>query len=391
MLLGRSLPLLCAAVLAVAAPVTAVAASAGSPLSYPAATVVPDPQAEPLGRPRPVNDDAEMRQQFGFNAQPATEDVSVLRSGLPVGVSFAVIPAEYAELARRQDARNEMQALDAAFRRAGNYAGFRVIKATGVVEVMLRNPTPEQLALVREATGGRFTVRTPTFSSQEIDEATALLRARSDEEMGVVQGYGKRTGEDFLRVTLTAQASSADRAVLEAIHPAIKTFVSDAMIEPAFSRYTNTGDVLGGKYIRRVGDSCTASTSASAGGSYFAITAGHCGYRAYRYLGTTGSTYIGRGQLRNPYVTAPAGSTQNCDCQAIGPFPNYWAATNAVPVDNGNLYRYTRIASSDAEYVDARVCISGKNMGAQISCGTVTSVNHTTENYGANGAVTFLD
>jgi hypothetical protein len=200
---------------------------------------------------------------------------------------------------------------------------------------------------------------------------------------------------DGVTVYLDNRISTEAESTLRSKYPF--PFVSYRRISPnpvdLQNRNRTSGPLYGGEWISDTSAQCTngfASAEYLPTGSYWTVTAGHCGvegdYWRQGTFGSGGNHFGDGGRYQAPNYSGYHGTTQKCDCQVIGPIPNSARTFNMYTTGNA-LYSFTSIPSNTASdfYIGRAVCVSGAHYADDhsdgITCGTITTVNLTIPYY----------
>lgn len=326
-----------------------------------------------------------LRAEWGLDPQGQRSDLSAGR-GVDAGLGFPITAADAVEMSRRAMVASAMAKVDASLvvQRPSDYAGWYMDQASGgIATIMLRSASDQDNRMLAAVAGSRYKIVTPRFNSVELESALALVRGLDGQVTtagdALVRSSGISRERNAVLVRLSNDASSSQMEAVGELHPAIASDKGEVSL--VASRTDGSQRAYGGMYIKNTtrGNVCTTSTSARASdGSYYAMTAGHCGKTNQQHsLGTSNVFALGVGRLKNGFYDYGPTQTSYCDCQIVGSIPTL-RASNAAIVEGGDTYPYTSFAASASEYYEQRpLCISGwktaTDTGNQLQCGKIAS------------------
>lgn len=148
-------------------------------------------------------------------------------------------------------------------------------------------------------------------------------------------------------------------------------------------RTDTSGRVYGGQAITNtaINGTCTAGIGARGNnGSYYVITAGHCGSRTQGFVhsNSTAGPSIGTVQVQAESQN-PGGTT--CECEAVGPISSNLVSGDVL-VSGNALFAYSRTATDGDYSVGRSICTSGVQYaldhGNNIACSHINSTGFAT-------------
>lgn len=245
----------------------------------------------------------------------------------------------------------------------------------GVAVVWLANSTSTEVEQVQAdlPEGTSVTYKRPDFSftqlETDLDTTGNAVNALGQDGIKIERA---ELDLDTNRVAVFMLApDERASARLRALGPSVDVRATESVAATkGYSRRTADGRAYGGRLIRSSLGGCTSSTSATAGGSYFVMTAGHCGppQTAHTMGDISPTASIGVGRLKNQFYQQ---TRTACDCQLVGTIAQ-GKATNQVIVDGaGNLYSYGRLATDGDFYRGRPACASGYQSALRVTSGRV--------------------
>jgi len=308
-----------------------------------------------------------------------------------------LLPAEHDEMVRRYSLGEVVGKITAIAANSRYFGGVSVDQASGgIIDIGIVDPTSAAgstlLALLRHVIPSADPIKVVASSHPWTDLETADKRITGDVtngrliHLGVVGSALKKSSEV---IYLADDAPATAEESLKRMYPD-DFVVTERVAKNGItlnSRNFLAGPLYGGEWISNDvdGSMCTmgfgkAIYPPGTGGSYWAVTAGHCGY----YLDPWrqgkdgyGGNHFGKGaKYQAPYYSGYANTTQRCDCQAIGPVPSS-AVTSQMFTNGNSLYPFTSIAQNTSTYfyIGEPVCHSGAHYAEDhsdnVNCGDI--------------------
>lgn len=283
------------------------------------------------------DDHGDARREKGLQADEEHMRRQDLSPGYDVGLGFPITAEERTEMRRRDATGLKMVQLDAQFRSGGEiaYAGWYMDHAAGgVATVWLQNPTSSDHGRVRAAAGEKYKFLAPEYAWQDLEAAWQGVREFDSERTptgdALVRSSAASYRSNSVEVTVSPNATEEQSHRLRSAHPSI--VLQAGQVELIANRDDGSQRAYGGMVIQSSSGGCTASTSARASdGSYYVLTAGHCGRSNTSWtLGSYNTRSIGVGRLKNGYYDYGPSETSYCDCQLVGQVAASTATNQAI-------------------------------------------------------------
>lgn len=313
--------------------------------------------------------------------------------GLDERTGIVLSASEKQELVRRDNVGIALGRVEAAIKASADerFGGLQLdYESGGRVILWLKDATESERAAVAAGlpAGTAVDWRTPKHSLTTLkrDYETLVDSAAALGAVGVeLDQAGVDVAKNRVDVKLKNLPTEDSRERISRLGSSL--VVSDKVSKSArkyqFSRLDAVGRLYAGRILKATNNgaffgNCTNAISArAADGSYYLVTAGHCGRPNYNHqLGINSPTRdVGVGRLKNQYYQQ---TRTACDCQLVGPIPSSSITSRVIvndgTVDGGNLYRYTNVAT-DGDFRRRPACVSGYRTGIDrgtILCGIMS-------------------
>ncbi len=325
-----------------------------------------------------------VRESFGFSANGAGRKQPLHYSrtwGVPLTAQ------EESELQRRSTLQPNLTALESRLRRVLGDDGFASLhlRVAPVAPVIVSITTAQGVATAKRVALASLPPRTPfqvrvvRFSVRQLDRAMAVERASFDSlrrRGAVLLSTVPNVEANRIDVTLAASVSpSAADVVVATFGPIARVNYAKRPPKALNDRFAAYPHVRAGVNITNFFGRCTAGFNARSNpsGSYYVLTAGHCG--------STGESWYNGGGSNG--ISTPANSigrvgtdkflgngTTDCDCLGIGPIST-GQATNGVYLTATTVRSIINVATAPVA-PGTPTCFSGVSTDA-VFCGTQTA------------------